>query len=263
MVLRCLWVSLVVLVCLTGFGRADESLVLYLRFDEGTGSTTQDESGNGNDGEVQGEVIWENGKYGNAMAFNGATNYLTAGDSGFTNMGEAGDSYTVEAWIKTSQTGGTTWGAPIIAEKRRQPEWHRAFSIYLNASNSLGVRFETGVANVSVDAAAPAINDDDWHHIAFTRDGAEVRLYVDGNLAETGEITDEDRSAPDQPITVGCRRMNDGTPTHYFEGVVDEFAVFTTALGEAEILQDMSGDLFAVSPSGKLATVWGKVKNQG
>jgi hypothetical protein len=119
------------------------------------------------------------------------------------------------------------------------------------------------VANVSVDAAAPAINDDSWHHIAFTRDGAEVKLYVDGNLAETGEITDEDRSAPDQPITVGCRRMNDGTPTHYFEGAVDELAVFTRALGEAEILQDMSGNLSAVSSSGKLATVWGKIKNQG
>ena len=31
MVLRCLWVSLAVLVCLAGFGRADESLALYLR----------------------------------------------------------------------------------------------------------------------------------------------------------------------------------------------------------------------------------------
>lgn len=263
MVMRCLWISLVVLVCLTGFGRADESLVLYLRFDEGTGNTIQDESGNGNDGEMQGDAGWETGRYGNAIALNGANSYLLAGDSGFTNMGEAGDSYTVEAWIKTSQTGGTTWGAPIIVEKRRQPEWHRAFSIYLNASSSLGARFETGVANITVDAAEPAINDDSWHHIAVTRNGAEVELYIDGDLAKAGQITDEDRSAPDQPITLGCRRTNDGASTHYFEGLIDELAIFSRALEVAEILQDMKGDIAAVSSSGKLAIAWGAVKNHG
>ena len=259
MLLRYLWASLVILVCLAGFGRTDESLVLYLRFDEGEGAIAFDESGNGNDGEVQGDAAWDTGKYGGAMVFNGA-NYLLAGDVSFTNMGEPGDSYTVEAWIKTSQGGGTTWGAPVIVEKRRQPEWQRAFSLYINASNSLGVRFETGDANITVDTGGPAINDDSLHHIAVTRDGADAELYIDGELVEGGDIGDEERSAPDQPISLGCRRKNDGTPADYFIGLVDELAIFNKALTAADILQDMKGDLSAVYPSGKLATVWGAVK---
>jgi len=242
----------------------DSSLVLYLSFDEGAGDTAADQSGNSNDASFVGGADWTNdGRAGGAVSFDGATGYMLAGDAGFTTMGEPGDSYTVEAWIMTSQAGGATWGAPIIAEKRRLPEWQRAFSLYINASNSFGVRFETGDASLTVDATDPAINDDSWHHIAVTRNGAEAELYINGELAGSGDIGDEERSSPEQPISLGCRRKNDGSPVDYFAGIVDEFAVHSRALTGAEIQQDMeSGVMAAVEPSGKLATTWAGIKQR-
>ena len=258
----CLVASLMMVLLLPVEAINDDSLALYLSFDDGAGDTAADQSGNSNTASFNEGVDWTvDSRIGGAVSFDGATGYILAGDAGFTTLGEPGDSYTVEAWIMTDQPGGVTWGAPVIAEKRRQPEWQRAFVLYINASNSLGVRFETGDASLTVDAKSVAINDGSWHHIAVTRNGAEAEIYIDGSLAEVGDIGDEERSSPEQPISLGCRRANDGTPKDYFAGILDEFAVYSRALTEAEIWQDMEdGVMAAVEPSGKLATTWAGVK---
>lgn len=258
----CLVASLMMVLLLPVEAIDDDSLVLYLSFDDGAGETAADQSSNSNTATLIGGVDWTNdSRIGGAVSFDGATGYILAGDAGFTTLGEPGDSYTVETWIMTDQPGGGTWGAPVIAEKRRQPEWQRAFVLYINANNSLGVRFETGNASVTVDAQSVAINDDSWHHIAVTKNGAEAVIYIDGSLAEVGDIGDEERSSPDQPISLGCRRVNDGGPVDRFAGILDEFAVHSRALTEAEIWEDMEdGVMAAIEPSGKLATTWAGIK---
>ena len=50
----------------------------------------------------------------------------------------------------------------------------------------------------------------------------------------------------------------------YFDGIMDEFAVFTTPLTEEEIeilMEEGLRAIAAVSSSGKLTTTWGKLKN--
>jgi hypothetical protein len=241
----------------------DDSLALYLPFDEGAGEETKDQSGNSNVGTFIAGPEWtKDGKYGSAISFDGASSHILVTDEGFKELGEAGDSYTVEAWIKTSQSGGQTWGAPIIIEKRAtQGPIFRAFCLYINGQNSLSAHFEDPVERV--EAPGPQINDDKWHHICMVREGADVSVYVDGELATTGQIADNGKSAPDEPVSIGCRRKNDTSPIHYFKGIVDEVAVYSRALTEAEVKQDMEkGIVFAVCHSCKLATTWGQVRSR-
>ena len=60
-------------------GSASAELVAYWGFDEGSGDTVFDSSGNGNDGTiVAGE--WGQGKFGPALNFNGQDNYVQLGE---------------------------------------------------------------------------------------------------------------------------------------------------------------------------------------
>jgi len=50
----------------------------------------------------------------------------------------------------------------------------------------------------------------------------------------------------------------------YFDGLIDEVRIWTRALSEKEIKENMDKgvtELLAVNKAGKLATVWGQVKN--
>jgi hypothetical protein len=53
-----------------------QSLVLYLPFDEGSGDKTSDLSNNGNDGTLGNNPAWTEGKFKNALEFDGTDDYV-------------------------------------------------------------------------------------------------------------------------------------------------------------------------------------------
>lgn len=85
------------------------SCVLALDFDEGSGTTTHDSSGNGNDGTLYNgtEVCsggycptWLDGKFGKALQFDGIGDYVEVGNKPSLNFGLG--NFTMEAWVKLS-----------------------------------------------------------------------------------------------------------------------------------------------------------------
>ena len=78
-------------------GALDEDIVLYFRFDEGEGNEVVDQSGNGNDGMIQGNPAWVEGMAGTALEFNGTDDYVEAPNSATLNITGA---VTILAWIK-------------------------------------------------------------------------------------------------------------------------------------------------------------------
>ena len=70
-------------------------LVAAYAFDEGTGSTVTDLSGNGNTGTLA-NTTWSSGKYGSALAFNGTTSQVTIPDAASLHLTTA---MTLEAWV--------------------------------------------------------------------------------------------------------------------------------------------------------------------
>ena len=76
----------------------DPSLVGYWTFDEGTGATSTDASGKGNNGSLVNGPAWTTGKINNALSFNGTNNYVNSGD--FTSLTGA---ITVSTWIYATQ----------------------------------------------------------------------------------------------------------------------------------------------------------------
>jgi hypothetical protein len=70
--------SLIVVLALTIANPASADLVGWWRFDDGSGTTAMDSSGNGNDGTLNGGAQWTDGQIGSAIQFNGTDSSVTA-----------------------------------------------------------------------------------------------------------------------------------------------------------------------------------------
>ena len=68
-------ISLMVIIQSDAAVDLETARVIFL-FDEGNGNTANDHSGNGNDGKLVNKPKWVAGKYGKALEFNGADNYV-------------------------------------------------------------------------------------------------------------------------------------------------------------------------------------------
>jgi len=80
------------------------------------------------------------------------------------------------------------------------------------------------------------VNDNEWHHIAFTYDGAFVKIYIDGVLdfqqAATGVLT-----ANTAPLSIG---YNFTTGNYPFVGKIDEFSAWNIARTQSDIQNSMN-----------------------
>lgn len=72
-------------------------LVAAYNFDEGSGTTLMDRSGNGNNGTLVSSPAWTAGKNGGALAFDGVDDYVSVPE---TSSLDISGSMTLAAWIK-------------------------------------------------------------------------------------------------------------------------------------------------------------------
>ena len=82
-----------------------------------------------------------------------------------------------------------------------------------------------------------------WHHVAFTADGAQLRLYLDGTQIASRDYL-SDINVPEIPyLTIGARLNDDGAGTiapdqstpNFLAGPLDDVGLWTRALTPCEI----------------------------
>ena len=107
------------------------------------------------------------------------------------------------------------------------------------------------------------ISADTWYHVTGTWKAATdtLGLYLDGALQSLpGTVP----ASPGTERTLDIGRRSDGSADTYFDGIIDEFAIFDIALTEEEIeilMTEGLKNVAAVSARGKLTTTWGRIKN--
>ena len=191
----------------------DASKVLALDFAEGAGSTTQDRSGNSNDGKIRG-ATWTSGKYGSALSFDGDDDYLDIPDS--PSLEPAGP-FSVAFWLKTSQTGNK-----VILEK----DGNDGFSVQRRGTNTL--KMNVGLGNEIISAGT--YNDGRWHFVVLVYRGPNNgSIYVDG-VDDTGVSKPGTPTFGDGSLYIGSRAGRVG-----FQGSLDEIAIYNRALSASDI----------------------------
>jgi chitodextrinase len=225
MAIVCLLAVLVVVLTFgAGAGAAGPAgLVAAYGFDEGSGSSVADASGNGNTGSISG-ATWTAGKFGNALSFNGSTSRVTVADSASLHLSGA---MTLEAWVKPNVTTNS-WRDVIY---KGNDNYYLMAATTSSSRPAGGGTFGGANGNVFGAAALPVGS---WAHIAVTYDGSALRFFLNGSQAgstvKTGAI-----SSSTNPLSIG----SDSIFGQYFNGAIDEARVYSTALTAAQITTDM------------------------
>ena len=102
---------------------------------------------------------------------------------------------------------------------------------WLPAFNSAGnLHYRLGGGGFNTGLPVTRLRDGAWHHVAAVKDGAAARLYIDGAL-----VHQAGSGAGATPAVSPWRVMRNGTNAVFSEGEADEVALYTRALGPAEI----------------------------
>jgi hypothetical protein len=226
-----------------------DGLVLLLLFDEGAGDTVEDLSGMGNNGVIQG-AEWANGKIGSALNFEPGDHVEIPHSDSLSIT----DEITVMAW--TNMAAGASGEMAIVSKGT----WAANDLPYELTQTPGGVIFWQFYDDGGRDSCSPSSPPvDEWHHIAGTYDGTVFKCYIDGQFAQewayAGTMPENDAS-----VTIGKRSKANGT---FFNGIIDEVAIFNRALTEEEVEEAMLGIRpLAVEPIDKCVCTWGSVKGQ-
>lgn len=221
----------------------EDGLVGYWSFDEGSGETVGDLSGQGHDGMfAYGQPEWVEGKTGSALFFDG--------DSGV----EIPDFYgiggntprTIAFWIKSDETdngGGATVlvGFGVHESGRR---WH----VKYEGTAEKTLRTENQGGN---NWGSDVINDNEWHHVAsvLPEGGTtigDVIHYIDGvpqSVAGSGGQTVDTATDPDEgavTVTFGTGFLNPGTQ-RWAIGTMDDVGMWERELSQEEIQSLVDG----------------------
>lgn len=152
---------------------ATANLAALWTFDEGSGTTANDTSGNGNIGTLVNNPAWISGKLNDALQFSGG-NYVTAGNPADLNIQGP---ITLAAWINvpTAQaTGGIiTHGGPLGESQGPSV----TFGIM---SGNVEVGSSNGTTTASTQYPIPSSDAGAWVHWAGVYDGAHWILYRNG-----------------------------------------------------------------------------------
>lgn len=201
-------------------------LVAAYGFEEASGGTTTDASGNGNLGTITGATRITGGKYGKALSFDGTSNVVIVPGSSSLNVPTG---MTQEAWIMPTASK-TNWTAVLHRETD---------AYYLHASSPAGAMRPAGgaVFNGSEQyVAAPlAVPLNVWTHLATTYDGTILRIYINGSEVASRTLSGT-VEANSKTLRIGGNTYSD----QYFAGLIDEVRVYNRALSASEISRDMN-----------------------
>jgi parallel beta-helix repeat protein len=206
----------------------DDSTAGLWHLDEGSSNTATDSSNNNNDGTLMPSgPIWTTGQVEGALSFDGVDDYVDCGNNPSLNFG-LGVSFTYEAWIYAKSTTGK-WRGIIYHDERGASQGHLGISSggYLAGGSGDGSSWQTHVTSYNVPSNV-------WVHVVMSLDRNTDTLTFYTNGAEIGSYSHPYiPSAPTRSLVIGLGAQTYGS--EYFNGFIDEVAIYNRALTADEI----------------------------
>ncbi|MDM5264393.1 DUF5011 domain-containing protein [Sulfurovum sp. XTW-4] len=219
-------------------------MVHYWKLDEGNNTTTYLDSYSAVDATCTGSTcpISTIGQVSNAQLFDGAEDGLNVSDASTFDV-PADANFTIELWAKTNHTGTLTVMIGRDDGTTTSLHWWIGMESTGEALFTLQDRDGAGAAYQTIKSTTP-INDGAWHHIAAVREGStgDTILYVDGTEESSFNFTSTGGFAASTPVTIGYF-INNSSASFYFDGMLDEIAVYGSALSPFEITQHYQNGL--------------------
>ena len=194
----------------------------YYRLNELTGATAADLTGNGHDGTYVGPVVRGVegvlvGETDPAVRFNGGSEVVTVPDDPALRP----TALTLEAWVRRDANNPQF---ATVVMKTSSGSWTDGYGLHYLTDGTINFF----VNNRNSNKLAVPLPADTWTHVVGTFDGTRMNLYLDGLL----------RASKDSPALVHSTqplRIGNGQGNYPWRGVIDEVAVYPTALTLAQV----------------------------
>ena len=215
---------------------APSALRVRLKFDESGGALAADSSGRARHAVLFNGPTFSAGTMGNALNFAPASSQyaMLPNDivSGLTD-------FTISTWIKVNAFA--TWQRIFDFGSGTTNFMNLTTQYTTTAPNAAKLRFAIrtpSVAEQAVLGTGIALTAGTWTHVAVTRSGNTVSIYVNGSLAGSGTLTLS-------PANVGINSQNylgkSQYDNPYLNAALDDFRLYSQALSTVEIASLVSG----------------------
>lgn len=239
-------------------GETSAELIGYWSFDEGKKNTVKDYSGNGYDGIVQGDIKWDNGKFGKAIKVMSADDRIEVSDSEKLDF----QKFTATMWVQPILPATKMGSIPLI-QKGGPGGTDVSYVFFMglhNSNDKIYFIVADGAAENLLWSTNPVEADGKWHFIAGTYDGKKVRAYLDETVDEMDQ-TLKPQTRDDRPIIIAGGNPGGFNPDK--QAQFDEVTLFDHALSKEEITKLMTvgpKQFLPVDACDKLTTTWGTIK---
>ena len=231
---------------------ASSELVVLWQFEDGEGDIAGDDSGRGHDGLLNG-CTFDEGKFDGGLRFDAGNFMEVPGHKDFNFT----DNLTIALWANIENLPMDHVGIPGKGHDLAVGSF--VFHPTKLNADEYEIRFY-----ISMGAAWPMAKSSEpipfleWHHLAGTYDGSEIRVYVDGGLAGSLKQEGELNLTEDAPF----KFANDCCGGRQLVGWLDEIYIYDHVMAEDGIKNIMEGKALSVSPHRSLIAMWGELKSE-
>ncbi len=216
-------------------------LILYLKFDEATGTKIFDFSNFSNNFETVNNPLrlTNNCKFSYCMIFNGSNQYAYLTSSSLFNLTA---SATVMAWVYIpSNYSGSIY--PNLVSKGANAGWDSdgwsLFVFHPINDRRIGVGMRNGSQTNVVYFYNETSSLNQWLHLTGVWDGLKIYIYKNGILMNSTTQT-INPGINLNPVIIA----KDGS-SQYFNGIIDEIKIYNRALSAEEIKSIYQSDYFS------------------
>lgn len=204
-------------------------------FNEGTGTTVRDSSGNNNTGTIVGATWTTSGHSGTALNFSTGNARVVIPNSASLSLST--NRVTFVCWVFPTNLNSNY--STIIQRSNSAGTWLN-WQLYARAANAptsgrpvFRINWNNNTSNNTGETVQSSVNlsTNQWQKVACTYDGTALRIYVNGTLRGTTTLSGGVIPSSTRAIWIGANELR-GEP---FRGRIDEFRIYDRALSQAEI----------------------------
>lgn len=204
-----------------------DNLKLGYHFDDFSGGLVKDYSGNNHDGSPTGLTL-ATGVSGNAVLFDNITDNLQI-PSG---LGEFDKGLTIDFWFLFITPGVMQNYYNILDEGSNG---NVTFALRIDSSQKPYIEYQKNSVSYPGVKSLTSLADSTWYHIAFVYNGSETKIFLNGQLNNTGPLLVGVINSWNTLYLGGNYWTNAG-----FTGMIDELRICNHAFKDSEVKELMT-----------------------
>jgi hypothetical protein len=193
-----------------------------------------DESGNGNNGTVNGATLTTDrfGVANKAYSFNGLTNTITIGNSAAFNFTNG---QTISFWFNISSFPGSNESI-VFSQQTSSSTSAIGFNVSITAGGNLNYRIGNGSSTTFAGCVNNSVNLNQWYHVICQIQNGQISVYLNAQITCANNQPNAIVGSPGIPMIIGDDTWGAGNNAPNYNGKLDDIAIYNRALTQQEII---------------------------